>query len=159
MHRVIALGLLLLSFTGCGSKPKDVTNDPSFGNFASVVGTWKTKVPLRLVEIQKQLYLVHGDQSISGSPDLLVLRAGTEIRIERLIFRKTFENDFLDVVGSIVAGPYSGKRVNIDSRLFTRVDDPTGGKGAATPTQYYETWHGPRDAKPGWIAAPDKLAR
>jgi hypothetical protein len=149
--------LVLLSSTGCGSKPKDVTNDPAFGNFASIVGPWKTKVPLRLVEIEKKLYLVYGDQFIPQSHDLVLLPAGTDIRIERLIFRETFEVDFLDVMGSLVTGPYSGKTVNVDSRLFTRMRDPTGGE--STPTQYYSTWHGPKDKKPDWAAAPDKLAR
>src|SRR6266496_5004131 len=55
--------MMLLFTTGCGSKPQEVTNDPAFGNFVSVVGTWKTKVPLRLVEIEKELYLVYGGQA------------------------------------------------------------------------------------------------
>ena len=156
--RVLAPVALLLLFTaGCGSKPQDVTNDPAFGNFASVVGTWRTKVPVRLVEIQKEMYLVYGDQSIPRSRELAVLPAGTEIRIEHLIFRSTFETDFLDVTGSLVASPYSAKIVNIDSRLFTRMHDPTGGE--STPTQYYGIWHGPNDKKPNWTADPDKLAR
>src|SRR5437016_5930684 len=150
--------LLLLFFTGCGSKPKNVTNDPAFGNFASIVGTWKTKVPLRLVEIEKKLYLVYGDQSLSGR-ELLMLPSGTEIRIEHLIFRKTFETDFLDVMGSLVTGPYSGKSVNVDSRLFTPVDLPLYKGSKGTPEQYYSTWHGSNYPKPDWVAAPDKLVR
>jgi hypothetical protein len=156
--RVLApIPLLFLFTAGCGSKPQDVTNDPAFGNFASVVGTWKTKVPLRLLQIQKEMYLVYGDQFIPRSRELPVLPVGTEIRIEHLIFKSTFETDFLDVMGSLVGGPYSGRIVNIDSRLFTRMHDPTGGE--STPTQYYEVWHGPNDKKPNWAAAPDKLAQ
>jgi len=148
--------MMLLFTTGCGSKPQEVTNDPAFGNFVSVVGTWNTKVPLRLVEIEKKLYLVYGDQALSGR-ELLLIPAGTEIRIEHLIFRSTFETDFLDVMGSLVVGPYSGKSVNIDSRLFTSVDSPGGYK--ETPTQYYSVHHHPSYPKPDWIAAPDKLVR
>src|SRR5436853_7571425 len=101
---VAAIPLLLLLSGGCGSKPQDVTNDPAFGNFASVVGTWKTKVPLRLVEIEKKPYLLCDDQAHIDR-DLLLLPAGTEIRIEHLIFTSTFETDYLDVMGSLVAGP------------------------------------------------------
>jgi hypothetical protein len=151
-----AIPMMLLFTTGCGSKPQDVTNDPAFGNFASVVGPWKTKVPLRLVETEKELYLVYGDQALSGR-DLLLIPAGTEIRIEHLIFRSTFETDFLDMWGSLVVGPYSGKSVHIDSRLFTSVDSPGGYK--ETPTQYYKTYHHPSYPKPDWIATPDKLVR
>jgi len=153
-----ALPLLLLFTAGCGSKPQDVTNDPAFGNFVSVVGGWKTKVPLRLVDIEQKLYLVYGDQALSGR-ELLLLPAGTEIRIEHLIFRSTFETDFLDVMGSLVAGPYSGKSVHVDSRLFTLVDLPLYPGSKGTPEQYYSTWHDPSNPKPNWIAAPDKLVR
>lgn len=156
---LVAIAMLLLFGTGCGSKPQDVTNDSAFGNFASVVGTWKTKVPLRLVEIEKALYLVYGDQAIPESRELQLLPSGTDIRIEHLIFRSTFETSFLDVAGSLVTGPYSGKAVNVDSRLFTPVEFPKGFKDKGTPTQYYSVWHNPSDAKPNWIAAPDKLAR
>src|SRR5690349_4788584 len=118
---VAAIPLLLLLSRGCGSKLQDVTSDPAFGNFKAVVGAWKTKIPLRLVEIEKKLYLVSGDKSVSGR-DLLQLPAGTEIRIEQLVFRSTFETNFLDVMGSLAAGEYSGQIMNIDSSLFARVD-------------------------------------
>jgi hypothetical protein len=154
-----AATVLLVSCTaGCGSKSKDVTNDPAFGNFASVVGAWKTKIPLRLVEIEKKLYLIAGDVAVSGR-DLLVLPAGTEIRIERLEFRSTFETDFLDVIGSLTSGEYSGRSMNVDSSLFTPVDLPLYAGCKGTPTQYYKTWHDPKHAKPDWVAAPDKLER
>src|SRR5687768_9864962 len=103
--------------------PKDVTNDPAFGDFTSVVGTWKTKVPLRLVEIEfrgdKKLYLVYGDVPIHRSHrEFPEVPAGTEIRIERLIFEDTFETSFLDVTGSLGTGPDSGKSVRLDDSLF-----------------------------------------
>ena len=151
-----AIPMMLFFTSGCGSKPQDVTNDTGFGNFASVVGSWKTKVPLRFVEMEKKLYLVYGDQALSGR-ELQLIPPGTEIRIEQLIFKSTFETDFLDVTGSLVAGPYSGKSVNIDSRLFTSVDSPGGYK--ETPTQYYSVHHHPSYPKPDWIAAPDKLVK
>jgi hypothetical protein len=131
--------------------PKDVTNDPAFGDFTSVVGTWKTKVPLRLVEIEfrgdKKLYLVYGDQYISRSRELPEVPAGTEIRIERLIYRDTFETSFLDVTGSLGTGPYSGKSVMLDRSLF-----------AADVVDRYCIWHvDPSKPKPKWTVAPEKL--
>ncbi|HUI06032.1 MAG TPA: hypothetical protein VL486_03400 [Verrucomicrobiae bacterium] len=110
------------------------------------------------MEIEKKLYLVYGDQALFGR-ELLLVPAGTEIRIEHLIFRSTFETDFLDVMGSLVAGPDSGKSVHIDSRLFMPVDLPLYPGCKGTPEQYYSTWHDPSHPKPNWIAAPDKLVR
>lgn len=155
---LLAFPLLILPIAGCDSKPQDVTNDPAFGNFSSVVGTWKTKVPMRLVEIQKKLYLLLGDRTHSGQ-ELALFPAGTEIRIEQLIFRDTFETTYLDVIGSLVAAPHSGKKVNVDSGLFMPVALPLYEGATGTPTQYYEVWNRPKDAKPDWVAAPDKIVR
>jgi hypothetical protein len=154
-----AVPLLLFFIAGCGSKPQDVTNDPAFGNFSSVVGTWKTKVPLRLVEIKNELYLINGDQAIQQSRELPGLPAGTEIRIEHLLFRSTFETSYLDVMGSLAVGPYSGMPVYIDGRLFKSVPSPVPPGSQDTPVGYYGVWHQPTDPKPDWIAAPDKLER
>jgi hypothetical protein len=128
---------------------KDVTNDPAFGDFPSVVGTWRTKIPLRLVEIDKnkKLYLVYGDGFISGSPELPEVPAGTEVRIERLMFKDTFETDFLDVTGAVEVGPYSGKTVVLDASLF-----------APDLVNHYWLWHDvPSKPKPKWTVAPEKL--
>jgi hypothetical protein len=154
---VIAFGFALSA--GCGQPPKDVTADPAFGNFESVVGTWKTKVPLRLVEIRKQLYLVYGLGTVTqASREFPAVTNGTEIRIERMIFRHTFEVDLLDVWGSFASGPYSHKIVNIDGTLFTPVDEPQF-HGKDWPTAYYSIWHGPNDPKPKWVVDPEKLER
>jgi hypothetical protein len=54
---VAALFSLAFAIAGCKDSKTDVTNDNSHGNFSSVVGTWKTKAPLTLKEIDKKLYL------------------------------------------------------------------------------------------------------
>ena len=159
---LVATVALLLLTAVCGSKPKDVTNDPDFGDFKSVVGTWKTKVPLRLVEIEKKLYLDKAGQSFPGEKDLVDVSVGTEVRIQRLIFRHTFEVDFLDVIGDIAVGQYSGKSVNLSGSFFTPVDWPSGSSGSlgkVAPSMYYSTFHHPSYAKPNWIVAPDMLER
>jgi hypothetical protein len=96
---------------------QDVTRDPSFGSFAAVVGNWKSKVPLRLIEIKHVLYLDCGDVE---PDDLALLPVGTEIRIEQLVYRETFETNYLDAWGSLTVGPCVGKRIHIDNRLFAR---------------------------------------
>ncbi|HVU28202.1 MAG TPA: hypothetical protein VHG71_10775 [Verrucomicrobiae bacterium] len=148
----------LILATTLGDKTKDVTADPNFGDFKSVVGTWKTKIPLRLVEIQKELHLVYGDQAIGNSRELPELPIGTEIRIEHLTFQHTFEVDLLDVVGSVVNGPYANKPVYIDGRLFMQVDEPQF-HAKDWVNSYYSTWNHPDDPKPKWVVAPDKLER
>jgi hypothetical protein len=113
----ILLSTIVFAFAlsaGCDQPPKDVTTDPAFGNFESVVGTWKTKVPLRLVEIRKQLYLFYGPGTVTqASREFPAVPSGTEIRIEHLIFRQTFEVNLLDVWGTFANGPYSGKTMHI----------------------------------------------
>ena len=144
---VVSLALALA--TGCDSGPKDVTSDPAFGDFKSVVGAWQTRVPLRLVEIGKELYLVFGDQFISASHELPAVPIGTEIRIEHLIFRRTFETTFLDATGSFVAGPYAGKTLWLDSRLF-----------APDLVFHNDLHHGDPSNPPwNWTVAPEKLER
>ena len=96
----------------------DVTHDPSFGNFAAVIGTWKSKVPLRLVEIKDDLHVVWGDQFIPGSKELAMLPVGTEIRIEQLRHRETFATTYLHAMGSLTVGPDAGRQLQIDDRLF-----------------------------------------
>jgi len=102
----------------CDTGWTDVTHDPSFVNFAAVIDTWKSKIPLRLVEIKNDLHLVLGDAEISGSKELAVLPMGTEIRIEHLAYRKTFETSYLDACGSLTAGPWMGRILHISDSLF-----------------------------------------
>src|SRR5690348_16446720 len=86
---VLLACLTALMVTGC---KRDVTNDPSYG-FSAVGGTWKTKVPITLVDV-----IQHSHTSTSGlylgvdvrpaaelkSPKVILttLPVGTEIRIE-----------------------------------------------------------------------------
>jgi len=147
-----APALLLVFSVGC-TKTSDVTNDPNFGKFKSVVGVWKTKFPLHLVEIEKKLYLSTDLEIYSGQNKLLIVPEGTEIRIERLVFKDTFETTYLDVMGSVLIGGHTNK-VNVDDRLFLKVRD-----GKYTVTQYYSTWNGHDYPKPEWIPAPDKIER
>ena len=44
----LAVALLLV---GCSGKRQDVTHDPAFGNFGAVMGTWKAKAPMQLVQV------------------------------------------------------------------------------------------------------------
>ena len=159
-HRILAHALcfaLAFTFTSGCSKPKDVTNDLGFGNFNSVLGIWKTKVPLRLVETEKTTYLIYGEQYTHGI-ELALLPVGTGIRVEHLIYRDSFETSYLDVTGSIVNGKYFEKSVHIDDRLFMPAVLPSG-TNKGTMTQYYSVWNGHDYPKPDWAAAPDKLER
>jgi hypothetical protein len=125
------------------------TNDPSYGNFGAVIGTWKTKVPLRLVDIKERLYLVYGDAFISDSKDLVILPAGTEFRIDHLFYRETSETTFLDVMGSLTSGPYAGKALSIDNDLF-----------AANTVFRANIHHGEQQVRDMmWGVAPDKLTK
>ena len=155
----VALSLAVLLSLGCDSKSrgsgvKDVKNDPAFGDFTSVVGMWKTKTPLRLVEIEfrgdKILCLVNGDASIHRSHlELPEVPAGSEVRIEHLIFTSTPVTELLDVTGSLATGPYSGKIVRFDKSLF-----------APGLVDHYCLWHvDPTKPKPKWTVAPEKLER
>jgi hypothetical protein len=54
--------VLLFLMTGCRQKT-DVTRDPTYGDFLVIVGTWKTKVPLKLVKYDELLFLSMDDGS------------------------------------------------------------------------------------------------
>jgi hypothetical protein len=144
---VVAVGAVVLSglavvlaaraiVTGCGYMAltevwTDVTRDPSFGNFAPVMGNWKTRVPIRLVHHnEKDLYLVCENSSLNGK-DLAALPPGTEIRIDRLEFRETFEVHYLRAKGSLTTGPYAGRTMVLDYALFANgvVDRAYGRRG------------------------------
>src|SRR5438105_4594952 len=102
--------LLLVLLYGC-EKPKDVTNDPTFGNFAAVVGTYKIKVPLRLVQLKDppQLSLIVGQESYVSTSEQ-TLPAGTVIRIDKLISTPSFETGGgLDASGHLAVGPQASE--------------------------------------------------
>ena len=108
---------LLVPFVYLCKGNQDVTNDPAFGNFAPVIGTWKSKVPLRLYKDGSTLYLMLTDRR-HPFEELCVVPAGTEVRIEHLAFRQTINTDFLNVMGSLGSGPYAGKKLVISQSLF-----------------------------------------
>jgi hypothetical protein len=124
----ILLIATLLPSAGCGSAPQDVTRDPAYGNFGAVMGTWKTKAPIQLVECS-EVNIVGGDRFLGlggalkmGAPGEKVLAdlpAGTEIRIEHLIFAPSWEASLLGVTGSLTAGSYADRQAQLDPRLFT----------------------------------------
>src|SRR5690349_7114924 len=80
--RFVAFALVCFA-TGC-SRPQDVTNDPSYGNFKVAVGTWKSKVPLILCELDKRLYLVGTNTFMQRARQLSAVPVGTEIGIRKL---------------------------------------------------------------------------
>ena len=149
--RLALIILALLPITGC-SRVEDVTADPAYGNFSNVVGTWKIKMPMRLVEIKDKLFILSGPQFVPEK-NLAALPVGTEIRVEHLIFRSTFETDFLNVTGSLTSGPNAGKTIVLDD-LFSHdlllhycLHHDAGPQGcAAHPATQ-------------WVVAADKLER
>lgn len=110
--------LVLAILTSCDEKPRDVTYDRDFGNFSPVIGVWKSRIPLRLVRTGGQLYLVLAESVVESPEELLSLPPGTILRIERLVFQKTFETSFLRVHGSIVEGPYANEPVELSAHFF-----------------------------------------
>jgi hypothetical protein len=149
------LGIVyLLLAMGCGGDfgTKDVTNDPAYGDFRNVVGTWETKSPLWLKESKNTLYLeTSGEHYSNPMRDVATLPAGTKIRIDHLIFERTIETEFLYATGSLTSGPYAGRLVKFDNRLFA----PNAFKhpDSFTTTQPATGW--PRT----WAVAPDKLQK
>lgn len=87
---VISLMTLGTLNTGCkNALEKDVTNDPKYGDFFAVVGKWKAKTPLKIIEVNKHLHLCPKDSiDYAGDRVVLTLPIGTEIHIDRLIYRE-----------------------------------------------------------------------
>jgi hypothetical protein len=145
----VVWGVIWFLAARCDTGWTDVTRDPSFGDFAPVMGSWKTKVPLRLVEIKNDLHLVWGEAAIPRSKDLAMLPVGTEIRIEQLVYRQTFETSFLDARGSLTAGPHAGRPLVISDALFA-------------PDLVFRAcvWRGDKKVKETtWSVAADKLTK
>jgi hypothetical protein len=126
---VLAVGLsALCSFSG---QPQEVTHDSAYGNFGAVVGTWKAIVPLRLVQGTNNLVgrddlggglsVVLRDRPFVWSTDckdLGILPVGTELRIEHLYYSNTFEASYIAVTGSLSAGPYKDRPLELDPWMF-----------------------------------------
>ena len=141
---LIALGLLTLMLVGCGHT--DVTNDPAYG-FSGIVGTWKTKTTLWLMQQDKELFITTIDEGPSTSviQTLSVLPVGTELRIEHLMSDRTTEaGELLHATGSLTSGPYAGKQAWLVSTLFAQQRSPEG-TAVVTPGM--------------WSVAPDKLGK
>ncbi len=149
---VVSIVSLALGSAGCKDKKTDVTNDPSHGNFSSVVGTWKTKVPLILKEIDKELYLDTRSALFGGSDrHVATLPVGTEIRIEHLIREETIEITQLHPTGSLILGPYANRTIEIDPTLFVPNRFPGFNPGTTTQPSV------PLGSK--WAVAPEVLGK
>ena len=123
---VVSVVLLAVVFVSGCSKPQDVTSDPQYGNFTNAVGTWKTKVPLTLREQDKRLYLLGTNTFMPRAREVLAVPVGTELRIEHLILWPSWECDVTEATGSLVAGPYAGKRLILDGNVFFPRPGPGG---------------------------------
>jgi hypothetical protein len=137
---------------GCAVKPQDVTHDPSFGNFQAVLGTWKSKVPLRLVQGTNSLV---GRDDLGGGVTLFVtdmgyhpsdwkdlgtLPAETEVRIEHLYYWNTFEAPYIAATGSLTAGPYKDRPLELERGLFTKDLMSTVAMGHGDPKVVNKDW-------------------
>lgn len=114
-----AFGCGVLVFCASCERTRDVTNDPSFGNFAAIVGVWRTRSSLYVQDVKGELYLCTdkilynvGDQNLETVP------AGTEIRIEHLYYDETFETSNTRPVGILVSGGYAGRSLHLADELF-----------------------------------------
>ena len=138
---LLAVTLALLC-GGC-TKTKDVTSDPTYGSFSCVVGTWKAKSQMRVVEISNELFLVARSERYPGERDVATVPADTGVKIECLILESTVGADLLHPMGSLTSGPYSGKRIQLDWGLF----------GPNRP----DSWS--RTTAKKWTVAADKLEK
>lgn len=149
----IALSVVL-ALTGCDTSgvkygDRDVSNDPTYGNFSAVVGTWKSKVPLYLVKTYDKesplLITPDGGAYVPNDNGLAVLPVGTEIRIEHLIRVYTWQTTFFRTTGSLVTGPYARKGVQLHWKLFVN-NGIIGSEDGPFPI-----------GKQGWSVAPEIL--
>ena len=74
--------------------------------------------------------VTNGELTLKSSPDLYgapgesnrviqPVPAGTEIRVEHLLYEQTSERDYFYVTGSLVSGPYAGRTLQLGySDLF-----------------------------------------
>jgi hypothetical protein len=126
LHWLAAAVALLLA--GCSDERQDVTYDLMYGKFGAIKGVWKTKVPMRLVQAQHDMNIAGGDTflvtadrvNLRNDKVLTEVPAGTEIRIERLIYVPSWECSLLGVTGSLTAGPYKDQQAQLDSGLFAK---------------------------------------
>ena len=151
--QLLGLAVLYGANIGCGDYgTKEITKDPSYGDFTAVVGTWKTKAELWLQEINGHLYLVTTNEHYHApTRDLQAVPVGTEIRIQHLIRDRTVERDLLYATGTLTSGPYAGKGMRLDDLLFA----PNGFMHLTVDTSTQ-----PASALgKQWAVAPDKLGK
>lgn len=110
---------------------QDVTNDPSFGQFAPLLGTWKNKVPLQIGEIQGKPHLVETSPRNSARHLQHDVPTGTEITIQKLYYRKQLMDDYLFPVAIITIGPYANQKLLLNPLLLPDclVSDARYGRG------------------------------
>ena len=144
-----------------GGCKRDVTNDSAYG-FSAVVGTWKTKVPITLVDVTQHSYTSASGLYLGvdirpaaelNSPNvrLTTLPIGTEIRIEHLMADNSAEaGSIYWVTGSLTSGPYAGKPLTIDSHLFA----PN-----AYLRNYFSATPSPSHLPSTWSVNPDELGK
>jgi hypothetical protein len=136
--------------TGCKDpSQKDVTNDPNYGDFSRVVGTWNSKTPLELAQLDKELYLCpKGGLTNGGARLILTLPAGTEIRVEHLYYHEVMGGSPTYMMGSLVTGPYAGKPIELGDDFFR--PNPFTDPNVSKP---------PPDYTFKWTVSPDMLTR
>ena len=119
--------LLVVLATSCSKPPRDITKDPSYGNFKDAVGAWKTKVPLILGKniSDTRIYLLSTNRFMQGWRELATVPVGTEIRIERLTLWPSWECNEITPTGSLVAGAYAGHSLVLDGNIFFPRPGPT----------------------------------
>jgi hypothetical protein len=79
---------------------------------------------------------------------MLTLPAGTEITVDRLVIHKEdLGGPPAYIMGSLVSGPYAGKAVQLDDKLFC--PNPFTFSSEKKPSSYTKQW----------VASPDKLSK
>jgi hypothetical protein len=97
-----------------------VTDNTEFGDFRAIVGSWRAKVPLKLVVQNDVKYLVCEDTQLQGVRVIARVPVGSILRIEQLKLQENVQVDRLRVTGRLVGGEYSGEIVQLDSNFFPR---------------------------------------
>ena len=145
---LLATVLATLLISGC-DREQDVTNEPSFGGFAAIVGMYRTKVPTKIVECNKTLMLVVADAPAFECRLIAELPAGIAVRVERLRYRQTVSRSFVWVDGSLVDGAYARQTLRLDDDFFP-----------PNILEYYEFSHdNPAATRRAWSVMADKLEK
>lgn len=154
-YLVILISLAFMTcFSGCSPTDQDVTHDKRFGDFgSSIVGKWRTRVPFYLVqgnfEGGVKLALVTEIQSDYWTK-IADIPIGTEIKIDRLMLKKTISVSFLWIAGQLVEGPHVGKQIAIDPKIFP-----------FEVMSFYEIHYDNtlKPKRPSWIFVPELIGK